>query len=127
METVGVLPHLESDKNVLHSANETHDECMERAMIDCLQRIVGWKERVRFHEERDRMNATRIARMLVPQRTDFRLCGKPAPEERASFWRINGHRAKLVIWTRDEWENMETPPSDAQFHPAGVWCALRID
>ena len=45
----------------------------------------------------------------------------------AAFWLINGYRVKLLIWTPDEWERMESPPSDAQFHPVGVWCALRLD
>jgi hypothetical protein len=73
------------------------------------------------------MNAIRIAQTLTHQRIDFRLREEPVPDECASFWWINGYRAKLLIWTRDEWENMENPPSDAQFHPAGVWCALRMD
>ena len=73
------------------------------------------------------MNATQVARVFAQPRTDLRLCEEPARDERAAFWWINGYRARLLIWTRDEWENMETPPSDAQFHPAGVWCALRMD
>ena len=79
-------------------------------MIDRRHRIVGWKDRGRFHEERTRMNATRIARMLVPQRTDVRLAESRYRKKCALFWRINGYRAKLLIWTRDEWENMESPP-----------------
>jgi hypothetical protein len=47
--------------------------------------------------------------------------------DRAAFWRINGYRVKLLMWTTDEWEQLESPPSDAQLHPAGVWCALRLD
>jgi hypothetical protein len=49
------------------------------------------------------------------------------PESRAAFWRINGCRARLLIWTPDEWQKMKLPPADAQFHPCGVWCALRLD
>jgi hypothetical protein len=48
-------------------------------------------------------------------------------DDGAAFWLINGYRAKLLIWTEDEWERLESPPLDAQFHPAGVWCALRLD
>jgi hypothetical protein len=73
------------------------------------------------------MNATQVARVFTQPRTDLRLCGNPALEERATFWWINGYRARLLVWTREEWDNMETPPPDAQFHPAGIWCALRMD
>jgi hypothetical protein len=73
------------------------------------------------------MSATMKARVYSQPRTDLRLCEEPQPDEHAAFWRINGYRARLVIWTPDEWERMETPPADAQFHPTGVWCALRVD
>lgn len=42
-------------------------------------------------------------------------------------WRINGHPARLLIWTTEEWERLEQRPADAQFHPFGVWCALRVE
>jgi len=48
-------------------------------------------------------------------------------EDRAAFWRINGHRTRLLVWTQDEWNRLESPPPDAQYHPTGVWCALRLD
>jgi hypothetical protein len=73
------------------------------------------------------MKATRRARSFATARTDVRLREVPVPEEPAAYWWINGYRAKLLIWTADEWESMTNLPSDAQFHPAGVWCALRID
>ena len=73
------------------------------------------------------MNATLKTRVYKQPRTELRLCDEPRPEEQAAFWRINGYRARLVIWTKDQWERMERPPADAQFHPTGVWCALRVD
>ena len=45
----------------------------------------------------------------------------------AAGWRINGHPARLVIWSPEEWERLEVRPMDAQFHPFGVWCALRLE
>ncbi len=45
----------------------------------------------------------------------------------AAGWRINGYAARLVIWSPEEWENLEVRPLDAQFHPYGVWCALRLE
>jgi hypothetical protein len=73
------------------------------------------------------MNATRSARTFAQPRTDSGNREVSAKEERTAYWWINGYRAKLLIWTSEEWENMKNLPSDAQFHPAGVWCALRID
>jgi hypothetical protein len=52
---------------------------------------------------------------------------EPKPESREAFWLINGFRARLLIWTVEEWKQMAATPSDAQYHPCGVWCALRID
>ncbi len=51
----------------------------------------------------------------------------PAQEPHAAFWRINGFRTRLLIWTIEQWESLEARPTDAQFHPGGFWCALRID
>ncbi len=73
------------------------------------------------------MHAIRTFRHSAKLQTDFRLREVPVAEEPASFWWINGYRTKLLIWTRDEWEKLKNPPSDAQFHPAGFWCALRTD
>jgi hypothetical protein len=51
----------------------------------------------------------------------------PPPERNAAHWRINGHPATIFIWTVAEWELLESHPSDAQYYPCGIWCALRID
>jgi hypothetical protein len=48
-------------------------------------------------------------------------------ESAAVFWRINGFRARLMVWTVEEWEKLDLRPADAQYHPSGVWCALRLD
>jgi hypothetical protein len=56
-----------------------------------------------------------------------RLFQPPAQEAESAFWRINGFRTRLVIWTTEQWENLDTRPPDAQYHPSGFWCALRID
>ncbi|AMV37652.1 hypothetical protein [Planctomyces sp. SH-PL62] len=42
-------------------------------------------------------------------------------------WRINGHPARLLIWSPEEWEGLDVRPIDAQYHPVGVWCALRLE
>ena len=49
------------------------------------------------------------------------------PESHSAYWRINGYRATILIWTEAEWKALEVRPPDAQFYPCGVWCALRID
>jgi len=73
------------------------------------------------------MNTSLRARVFGQPRTDLCLDDEQVPAKSAAFWWINGYRARLLIWTRDEWEKMPTPPPDAQFHPHGVWCALRLD
>jgi hypothetical protein len=73
------------------------------------------------------MNASFGARVYGRPRADLRAIEGGAPAGKAAYWRINGHRARLLIWTRDEWEKLKTRPPDAQFHPSGVWCALRLD
>ena len=78
-------------------------------------------------EEQFRMNPTPIAWLFTYPKSGRRGRREPVRDEPAAFWRINGHRARLLVWTRDEWERLETPPSDAQYHPTGVWCALRLD
>jgi hypothetical protein len=67
------------------------------------------------------------AREYAPLRGDLWIYIDPVLESPAAFWRINGFRARLVVWTADEWEKLERRPPDAQFHPSGVWCALRLD
>lgn len=42
-------------------------------------------------------------------------------------WKINGYRATIVIWTAAEWDDLPFRPTDAQFFPCGVWCALRME
>lgn len=53
------------------------------------------------------------------------LHSRPASE--GIFWKINGFRATLLVWTMEEWSRLESRPQDAQLHPSGVWCALRVD
>jgi hypothetical protein len=67
------------------------------------------------------------AREVPPPRTDLRLYVHPEADSQVVFWRINGFRARLLIWTVEEWEKLEPRPTDAQYHPSGVWCALRLD
>jgi hypothetical protein len=78
-------------------------------------------------QEQSLMNATLKTRVYSQPRTELRLCEDTKPEEQAAFWRINGYRARLILWTPDEWQRLETPPADAQLHPLGIWCALRVD
>ena len=73
------------------------------------------------------MNATRSAQTFEAPRGGYRHRRAWSPEPRAAYWWINGYRAKLLIWTEEEWDNLKNVPPDAQYHPAGVWCALRLE
>jgi hypothetical protein len=66
-------------------------------------------------------------RELLAARPGLRLFVNRGQECEAVLWRINGFRARLLVWTVEEWENLEARPTDAQYHPSGVWCALRLD
>ena len=56
-----------------------------------------------------------------------RFCIPMSTSPMSARWRINGYPARLLIWTIEEWERLDERPVDAQFHPIGVWCALRVD
>jgi hypothetical protein len=64
---------------------------------------------------------------FLPSRAGHRHLMKQSPDSGAVLWRINGFRARLLVWTVEEWEKLEAHPIDAQYHPSGVWCALRLD
>jgi len=57
----------------------------------------------------------------------LRCCSAEAPDLRSLRWRINGYPARLLIWSWEEWEKLPERPPDAQLHPLGLWCALRLD
>jgi hypothetical protein len=78
-------------------------------------------------EERFGMMTRLKVAKFSPLRMGRRLFVKPAAEAKAVYWRINGFRARLVVWTDDEWKKLERRPADAQYHPSGIWCALRVD
>jgi hypothetical protein len=70
----------------------------------------------------------------IPQRRPFallraevRLYDPPISDGNTARWRINGHGATIIIWTADEWERLKEHPTDAQYYPCGIWCALRMD
>jgi hypothetical protein len=67
------------------------------------------------------------ARSFPNSRPALRLYVETAPDSHVAWWRINGYRAKLLVWTADEWENLKERPSDAQYHPKGIWCSLRVE
>lgn len=65
----------------------------------------------------------RTARRTLPM---LRLSSSDERERVATCWKINGYPAQILIWTVEEWEGLAIRPTDARFHPSGVWCALRI-
>lgn len=49
------------------------------------------------------------------------------PESNVARWRVNGYRAAIHVWTAEEWEKLADRPTDAQYYPCGIWCALRFE
>jgi hypothetical protein len=44
------------------------------------------------------------------------------------YWRVNGHRAAMFVWTDDEFERLAVweRPKDAQRFACGIWAVLRM-
>jgi len=63
----------------------------------------------------------------VKRRVRSTAASRPVePRRVAPQWRINGYPADILIWTVEEWDRLPIRPTDARYHPSGVWCALRI-
>jgi hypothetical protein len=61
------------------------------------------------------------------KRSEVGLYHPSRGEANVARWRINGHRASILIWTVEEWERLAERPKDAQYYECGVWCALRLE
>jgi len=64
---------------------------------------------------------------LATERAGLGIYNPPVPEGNTARWRISGYGASIIVWTAEEWEKLAVRPSDAQYYPCGVWCALRMD
>jgi hypothetical protein len=44
------------------------------------------------------------------------------------YWRVNGHRAAMLVWTDAEFERLAVweRPKDAQHFACGIWAVLRM-
>jgi hypothetical protein len=49
----------------------------------------------------------------------------PAANGQRAWWRVNGQRLCIHVWTSEQWAQLDPRPTDAQYYPCGVWCALR--
>ena len=70
-----------------------------------------------------------IPRSYRPTRHEpsIRLFRSSGRRQESARWRINGHPTRLLIWSVEEWEDLQDRPPDAQYHPLGFWCALRVE
>jgi len=93
---------------------------------DVAARGIGKTVPMRIMEDGLMHMASRSRTLSSPQ-SSLRLYVETGPDSHEAFWRINGYRAKLLIWTADEWNQLKERPTDAQYHPKGLWCSLRID
>ena len=67
------------------------------------------------------------SQLLAAQRPLLGLYSPPEPVLNVAHWRINGHPAAIVVWTAEEWNRLTDRPTDAQYYPCGIWCALRLE
>jgi hypothetical protein len=44
------------------------------------------------------------------------------------YWRVNGYRAAMLVWTDDEFARLapRERPRDAQHFSCGIWAVLRM-
>ncbi len=87
----------------------------------------GTAHSTQFFEESTRMSLSLGRRQPNHPRGFLRLWRGGATESSPITWRINGYRATLLVWTPEEWAELDVPPADAQYHPSGIWCALRVE
>ncbi len=73
------------------------------------------------------MNSASHLPPIAPQRRLIGLYRPDVAELNVSRWRINGHSARIIIWTAEEFERLIDRPADAMYYACGVWCALRVD
>ena len=74
------------------------------------------------------MNPTKHATTTTPLRPRIALFDPHRPPPPPGLrWLINGFPAIVIIWTQEQWADLKDRPSDAQLHPTGVWCALRME
>ena len=52
----------------------------------------------------------------------------PQPPKDVVYWRVNGYRAAMLVWTDDEFERLacHERPADAQHFSCGIWAVLRM-
>ena len=75
----------------------------------------------------DRPNASRLT-VHRPESESRRRPPEKAPTMEVIYWRINGYRAALLVWTDASFERLaawERPP-DAQHLACGIWAVLRM-
>ena len=73
------------------------------------------------------MNSVSQSLPAATKRADLGLFNPGQPEANIARWKISGYGASIIIWTAEEWERLADRPTDAQYYPCGVWCALRLD
>ena len=73
------------------------------------------------------MNRSTQVLQIATKRAELGLYNPPAPIANMVHWKINGYRATILVWTTEEWERLPERPTDAQYHPCGIWCALRME
>jgi hypothetical protein len=54
--------------------------------------------------------------------------GEAARAQEVVYWRVNGYRAAMLVWTDAEFERLAAAerPADAQHFSCGIWAVLRM-
>ncbi len=76
---------------------------------------------------RPTLNASKLT-VHRPESDSRRRPPATLPVMDVAYWRVNGYRAAMLVWTDAEFERLaayERPP-DAQHLSCGVWAVLRM-
>jgi hypothetical protein len=110
---------------------ETSGPCPGRSASDATFMVGAAESRQRPRSASGRppgMEHPRQATRPLPTQPRLALFEPAKPPDPAGVrWLINGFPANLLIWTAEQWADLNERPSDAQYHPNGVWCALRME
>ncbi len=75
----------------------------------------------------DRLTTARLT-VHRPEPESRRRPPAKSPGMEVVYWRINGYRAAMLVWTDDEFERLPAweRPADAQHFSCGIWAVLRM-
>jgi hypothetical protein len=75
-----------------------------------------------------RPNLLKLHQPETPRRSSTQGASPGPKPKDVVYWRVNGYRAAMLVWTDDEFERLAAyeRPADAQHFSCGIWAVLRM-